>query len=368
MSRPLVLWPSSAGGPKRVALRFPPQDLAESAPGAAWRILVCVLSSVGMIKHSHHHVPARAGILLFLTAFSTPLPAAPARPALWVDAIEGEPLTFDELLDELGLARVVYLGEYHSIPRHHALETRILQGLARRSRPLVLAMEQFDFTAQPALDKFNSGELDLEGLIRQSDWDKQWAAHTNYHALLLVARRHGIPVLALNARQKTIRAIAFHGLGGLSPNQRRELPKNILTDDPLYRRLLNRELSVHVAFKPGQLRSVFEAQVARDETMAARLVAFLNSPAGRGRTAVVICGQGHCEFGFGVPDRVARRAPGICQRIVLFSESGDLHLTAKERKESREVDISHQFLRDLGRPPGDFFQVTGIASDRDRTQ
>jgi uncharacterized iron-regulated protein len=321
-----------------------------------------------MINHSHRFVQGCVGILLFLMACPAASPAALARPALWVDAIEGEPLTFDELLGELESARVVYLGEFHSIPRHHELEKKILQGLARRGKSLVLAMEQFDFTAQPALDQFNSGAINLQGLVRQSHWDKQWAAHTNYHALLLVARRHGIPVLALNARTKTIRAIAFHGLAGLSVEQRRELPQRIVTRDPLYQRLLNRELSVHMAFKPDQLHSVFEAQVARDETMASRLVAFLNSPAGRGRTAVVICGQGHCEFGFGVPERVARRVPGIRQRIVLFSESGDLHLSAKERKESREVDISHQFLRDLSRPPADFFQITGIAPATDRTE
>ena len=142
----------------------------------------------------------------------------------------------------------------------------------------------------------------------------------------------------------------------------RELPQTVLTDDPVYERLLNRTLGVHLAFDPAKLRPVFEAQVARDETMAARLTAFLNSPAGQGRMALVICGQGHCQFGLGTPDRVARRAPGISQRIVLLSESGDLQLSAQERKQAREVDISHQFLRELGRAPGDFFQVIQTAA------
>ena len=54
---------------------------------------------------------------------------------------------------------------------------------------------------------------------------------------------------------------------------------------------------------------------------------------------------------------MARRAPGLTQRILLFSESGDLHLSAEEQKQAREVEITHQFLREIGRAPGDYFHV-----------
>ncbi|HWI56559.1 MAG TPA: ChaN family lipoprotein [Bacillota bacterium] len=315
-----------------------------------------------MKQHLHFLGAACAAFLFFPTTGFAPPPAAPPRAALWVDALRGEPLTFDELLAELQPARIIYLGEYHSIPRHHELETQLLQDLAGQGRRLVLAMEQFECTAQPALDQFNAGTLDLPALIAQSHWDTSWPTHTNYHPLLLAARQHAIPVLALNARSATIRAIGQRGLAELSPAERRELPATLVTDDPLYERLLNRALSVHMAFDPAKLRPVFEAQVARDETMAARLTAFLNSPAGQGRTALVICGRGHCEFGLGTPDRVARRTPGIAQRIVLLSSSGDLTLTEQELKQSRAVDLSHQFLRDLGRAPADFFHIIQTAS------
>jgi len=125
---------------------------------------------------------------------------------------------------------------------------------------------------------------------------------------------------------------------------------------------LDKVLSVHMAFDPEQMQPAFQAQVARDETMADRVAAFLNSPAGQGRTAVVICGRGHCEFGLGIPARVARRCPGITQRVVLFSESGDLHLSEQERQQSREIEISHEFLQQLGRPSGDYFQVSAPAA------
>jgi uncharacterized iron-regulated protein len=281
----------------------------------------------------------------------------PVRAALWVDALRGEPVTVEDMIEDLKQVRVIYLGEYHTIPRHHALEKEMLDSLAHQGMRMVLAMEQFDFTAQPALDQFNARTIDLPRLIRETDLPRRWPGHTNYLALLEAAGKNGVPVLALNARAETIRAIARGGLAGLSPRQRGELPSLVQTDDPTYERLLNQSLSVHMAFDPNKLRPVFEAQVARDETMSARLAEFLNSPAGRDRVALVICGRGHCEFGLGTPERVERRMPKITQRILLFSESGDLQLTESERKQAREIEISHQFLRDIGRPAGDYFHI-----------
>jgi uncharacterized iron-regulated protein len=254
-------------------------------------------------------------------------------------------------------AGVIYLGEQHTLGRHHELQNAILAGLNQRGVKLVLAMEQFEFMAQPALDRFNTGQTDLSQLITETDWSKRWRGHTNYHALLTTARQHRIPVLALNARAETIRAVGRQSLTNITDEQRAELPPEIVTADPPYEKLLTKILGVHMAFDPEKLRPIVQAQIARDETMAARLTEFLNSPAGQGRVAIVICGRGHCEYGLGMPDRVIRRMPEIKQRIVLFSQSGDLQLTEAERKQAREIEVPHQFLRDLGRPTADFFHI-----------
>lgn len=291
------------------------------------------------------------------TTWRSPAHRQAARASLWLDALQGEPVGFQEMLEDLRHARVIYLGEIHSIRRHHELEKEILQGLTSQGANPVLAMEQFEFFSQPTLDQFNSGALDLNGLIRGTDLEKRWPGQAGYHALITAARSHGVPLLALNARAETIRSVGRHGLANLAPEQRRELPEQIVTADPVYERWLNKTLGVHLAFDPNRLQSVFQAQVARDETMAERLAQYLNSPAGQHRTAVVVCGQGHCEYGLGVPARVARRIPGIVQRIVLFSESGDLQLTEQERKEARTIEVTHEFLRELGLPPADYFHV-----------
>jgi len=305
-------------------------------------------------------------VLFFLSWIgSKPAGAQPSRPApprcaMWVDAVEGEPVAFRDMLDELGHATVIYLGEVHSISRHHDSELEVFEGLAKRGTALVLAMEQFEAFNQAVLDRFNSGVLDLNGLIRETKLERRWPGYTNYLPLLRAARSNQAPVLALNARAETIRDIGRHGLATLTPEERGSLAAEIMTNDPLYRKWLNKVLSVHMAFNPNQLDAAFEAQVARDETMAERLAKFLDSPAGQHRTAVVVCGSGHCEYGLGTPARVSRRMPGISQRIVLFSESGDLRLSEEEKKQARTIEVSHDFLRELGRPAGDYFQVTAL--------
>jgi uncharacterized iron-regulated protein len=277
-----------------------------------------------------------------------------------VDALLGEPVAFEEMLDDLQQARVIYLGEYHTIARHPQLQKELLEALARRGTRLVLAIEHFEHTAQPVLDRFADGSIDLDGLVQETNLRERWPAYTNHLPLLAAAARADVPLLALNARAELIRSVARKSLAGLAPEERRELPEVIVTDDPLYERLLNRTLAVHMAFDPEKLRPIYEAQVARDEAMAARLSAFLGSPAGRDRVALVVCGRGHCEFGLGMPARVERRIPSVIQRILLFSQSGDLRLSEEERKQARQIEIPRQFLRELGRPPGDYFHVVEL--------
>jgi len=43
-----------------------------------------------------------------------------------MDAARGEPITFDSLLDELQSTRVIYLGEHHTVARHHEFQQAIL--------------------------------------------------------------------------------------------------------------------------------------------------------------------------------------------------------------------------------------------------
>jgi uncharacterized iron-regulated protein len=302
-------------------------------------------------------------LLAALAAHPQAVPAAdpPARQTLWIDVYRGEPLPYEEVLDDLAGVDAVYLGERHTIQEHHDLQTQILTDLAKRGRPLVLGLEQLEKTQQPDIDRYNRGELNFDQLAEAVHWTERWGNYEQYRAVVEAAQKLKIPVLALNARAETIRKVARSGgIAQLDQQTRDELPKEIQLDDPLYRKLLGLQMMVHVAANEETLRPMVEAQIARDETMAATLCSFLNSEAGRGRAAVVLCGAGHVAHGLGTPDRVRRRLPKLKDRVILFSESGDVVLSPHERMAARPIAITHEQLRQINRPIADYLHETSL--------
>jgi uncharacterized iron-regulated protein len=296
---------------------------------------------------------------MHLTACSTTPHPGPLRPAeYWIDLVRGEEVSDADVVADLAGAGVIYVGEAHTIRRHHEIQLQLLQQLFARNLPLVLCLEQLEARDQPAVDRYNRREIDFATLAREIDWPKKWSNYPDYQALCEFARQHRIPVQALNAPADVIRAVnRGGGLANLPAEQRAHLPAEVFLDDPLYERLMQFELAVHMAVDPAKLRPMFEAQAARDEVMAANIVAARRAGGGGARTAFVVLGAGHARYGLGTAERVRRREPGIVERIVLITESGQLQLSASDRAASREVNTSHGDLRALARPPGDYLRV-----------
>lgn len=302
------------------------------------------------------------GLILMLSTLS--LTAQPAPGELWLDLIEGEETTEAAVIEDLATAGVIYVGEAHTIARHHAIQLHLLQSLGARGLPLVLCLEQLEARDQAVVDRFNRGEVDFDTLARDIDWAKKWKNFADYRPLCEFAQKSGIPVQALNAPAAVIRAISrVGGLDKLPADQRAFIAAEIRTDDPVYERMMNLSLAVHMAMDPAKLRPVFEAQVARDETMAANIVAGrkIATTQDRPRTAFVLVGAGHVRHGLGTADRVRRREPGIVERIVLSTESGQLVLSESDKAAARDISISHAQFREIGRPPGDYLHVLPLA-------
>ncbi|NQU25287.1 MAG: ChaN family lipoprotein [Candidatus Nealsonbacteria bacterium] len=303
-------------------------------------------------------------LAMFLGASSAAALAAEdeRRANLWVDLYQGEPVRYENVLDDLAGVRVIYLGECHALESHHKIQNAILRDLARKDVSLVLALEQMEHVHQPHLDRYNVGEIDFKRLAELTKWPERWGNYKQYEPILKTARRFQIPVLALNARSETIRQVARKGgVEKLEPELRKELPKELQLIDPPYEKLLNLQLMVHMAFTAERLRPIREAQICRDEMMASVLSSFLESKQGKDRTAIVLCGAGHISFGLGTPTRVRRRIPDLKDRVILLSQSGDLELSPEELAQAREIEITHDQLREINRPIADYLHVRALA-------
>ena len=294
------------------------------------------------------------GTLAVLLFFATALQvqAMSDCPSVIMDMLAGEPIPFDEMMDDLATVRIVYVGEVHTIELHHVLQAKILDQLAHRNIKLALGMEMFAARRQGILDRWQKGNESVKNLMSQLGPD-HWTNLQDYEPLLNSARKLGIPILGLNAEDRLVRQVAWKGLDGLSESEKRMVPPGVTPVNPLNDRLLRLRLKVHRAFEHMGLHNVVLAQALRDQTMATTVVRFLDSPAGKGRSMLVVTGTGHVNYGLGIPSRVERMKK-ISRRIVVLSESGRLVLTEAEKRESVPIEITHADLEFIGRPIADY--------------
>jgi uncharacterized iron-regulated protein len=275
-----------------------------------------------------------------------------------MDLYTGEPVDFDEIVGDLAQSDLVFLGEHHTVPRHHRRQLEIIEALtARRAFP-VLGVEMLQKKFQPELDRYARGEIDFQQLAELTDWGTVWSNYEDYRDILESARKAGLTILALNGDLDLIRKIGRQGLDALTDEEANELPKDLQLKDQPYFDLLEMQMMVHAGVTEENLRNIFSAQVARDEIMAETLARYLKSPAGKSRQAIILCGSGHCAYGLGTVSRLKSRLSGARDRIVILSESDDVELSPEMAKYARDIEVSHQQLRDvIQRPLGDYLCI-----------
>ena len=229
-----------------------------------------------------------------------------------------------EILPQLVQADVVYLGETHDNPKDHQTQLEIIQELKECNSKIVIAIEMFQRPYQGVLDSYLAGQLSEQELLEQSEYNQRWGFPWEYYApILRFAQEKHLPVLALNTPTEVTRQVAREGLESLTPKQRSFIPpfSEICTDNAEYRQMMLSIFKQHQHGSHGNanFERFFLAQVLWDETMAEKIAQFLQ--ANPDYQVVVLVGQGHIIYGYGIPSRVARRMQDKhpVQRSVLLS-------------------------------------------------
>lgn len=231
------------------------------------------------------------------------VPKTAAQPGIYT--VSGEVVSEQALLDALTSARVVLIGESHDNAADHAVQLRLLRGVADR-KPAALGMEMFQRPFQPALDLYVAGGLDEDEMLEQTEYKERWGFDVDlYRPLWTFAQDRGIPIVALNARRELTKRIAKVGVDGLSEAERADLPELDLSDER-YLAWIDEVFKSHgAAFDAQKLERFFAAQVAWDETMADTAARW--SASNPEATLVVAAGRGHIERDWGIPQRLRRR-------------------------------------------------------------
>ena len=148
--------------------------------------------------------------------------------------------------------------------------------------------------------------------------DRGWPDFEMYRPLFDLARRYGLPVVAIDLDQQTVRRIAKEGLGALPADERSRLASRLSPEADRERGIARDIEAAHCGLLPsGVVAGMVDAWHARNVTMARRILQALE----RAPQVVVIVGRGHQAPG-GLADQVDALRPGTRQLIVDFVEAG----------------------------------------------
>lgn len=241
---------------------------------------------------------------------------------LTVDVTEPQvQIESSEVFRALVTADVVYLGEQHDSAADHAAQLDIIAALYAEDANMAIALEMFQRPFQSAIDAYLAGDISEAELIRQSEYDQRWGFPWEFYApILRFAQAHQLPVVALNAPSEISRKVARQGLDSLEGEDLRYIPPiaDIDTQNEAYRELVRSPFRAHGSHGTFNFENFFAAQVLWDETMAMTVAEFRQ--ANPDTQIIVLAGQGHVVYGYGIPDRVAQRlGQGLEQQIVLLN-------------------------------------------------
>ncbi len=260
---------------------------------------------------------------------------AAAAPTLRVDGVEGffgagavisasarGPVDFQVMLADLAAARVVYVGETHSDPEHHAVQLRLIRALHAIHPDLIVGLEMFDHTYQDILDQWSAGGLEEGDFLKKTHWYANWRYDFRlYRDILAFARTEGIRLAALNIPFHIPPKIAAGGLDSLGAEDRGHLPRAIDTSDPDHRAYVEKVFRRHRLRGGGDFEAFYQAQCVWEDAMAEKTAA-----ASRRAPVVVLAGNGHIVRKFGIPDRAYARTGAPFRTVTPVPARGEAAL------------------------------------------
>ena len=217
----------------------------------------------------------------------------------------------NKILPELKKAKVVYLGETHDSSQDHQNQLKIIKELYKNNPKIAIGMEMFQRPFQEIINQYIAGKITEAELVEKTEYKNRWGFDWElYASILRFAKENKVPVLALNTPSEISRKVAKGGIENLSDEEKKLIPSitEIKLDNIPYRQMVLKAFEQHQSAGHGNSNSAnrfFLAQVLWDETMADGIAKFVKT--NPDYQVVVLAGQGHVVYGYGIPSRVERR-------------------------------------------------------------
>jgi uncharacterized iron-regulated protein len=255
--------------------------------------------------------------------------AGPKHPlACRAYAADGSEVEWGALVERLGKAPILLLGEVHDNADHHRIRAQLLLALAEswgNGSKAALIFEHIGADQEPALAALRAPERaasrDPSDVLAALDWEKSgWPSGRLFLPLFAAALDVDWPILPGNGPRQQASAITRDGLSALAREEMERLGLGEALPAPLQSALIDELEASHCGLVPrSTFATMADAQRYRDAHMA-RALADATATYGR---ALLLAGNGHVRSDRGVPWHLKRMAPDKPFVSVLLLEVED---------------------------------------------
>ncbi len=227
-------------------------------------------------------------------------------------AKKGEPISFDDMIQEMAASRFVYIGETHNSFPMHQIQAEIISALYKQDRNLSVGLEMFPVTRQEVLNQWSLEILSECEFIRTAQWYVTWNFNFGYYQnIFQFVKEKSLPLYALNVPRDIISQIRMRGWESLSEEEKGLVPEPGLGHEE-HRSLIrtifeNTHLPPQMKGKGLEMafEGLYRAQSAWDETMAFYARRALEKERGK---LVVLAGSGHLLYNLGINRRAYEKS------------------------------------------------------------
>ncbi|MCF6324405.1 MAG: ChaN family lipoprotein [Gammaproteobacteria bacterium] len=234
-------------------------------------------------------------------------PSSCVSQSSWLQPDSATVIDESMVLAQALLNNVVLLGEHHDNQSHHNWQLRILEALYQRQPGLVVGLEMLPRAVQPGINRFLRGDTTTEAFLKEVEWSRYWSFSADYYIPLMVyARDHGIPLIALNVtREKVNEAVdlgwEFAPDGMTVPAQAtRPYIRHLVVS---FQRHKFSGVKLDMVVEGPAFRRFVQKQLLWDRAMAEGIRAQLDAQQ-QVPMVVAFIGSGHLMHGYGVPHQL----------------------------------------------------------------
>ncbi len=240
-----------------------------------------------------------------------------------ISAERGAPISVKELFKDLETSQVIYVGENHTNQAHHAIQLEVIKAVFEKNSQMVIGMEMFDQSYQDVLDLWSAGGLDQKEFLRKVHWYANWRFdYSLYKEILDLVKKNHIRIVGLNIPNHIPPRNRVGGNENLRDDEKKYLPEEIDTSNTAHRDYVRQVFSHHHHFKDRvEFEDFYMVQAVWEDAMAAMVSKYLND-----NRMVVLAGNGHIQFKYGIPDRAFSRTNASFRTIYLAPLGGELKL------------------------------------------